>query len=70
MNNTGAAECFECPERHYCNGSFPRGYVECPIGHYCGTGTAFPTACPAGKREQSSQTVFLFVLIIFFIVSI
>ncbi|CAN0384375.1 unnamed protein product, partial [Ectocarpus sp. 12 AP-2014] len=48
MNNTGAAECFNCPERYYCDGSLPRGYEECPIGRYCETGTDVPTNCPAG----------------------
>lgn len=51
MNNTGAAECFECPERYYCDGTLPRGYVECPVGHFCETGTDVPTNCPAGKEK-------------------
>lgn len=50
MNNTGAAECFDCPERYYCDGSIPRGYEECPIGRYCETGTDVPTNCPVGEK--------------------
>lgn len=50
MNNTGAAECFECPERYYCDGSFPQGYVECPVGHFCPAGTeASLPDCPPGE---------------------
>lgn len=56
MNNTGAAECFDCPERYYCDGTIPRGYLECPIGHYCPIGTSVPINCPAGERER--YTVF------------
>ncbi len=51
MNNTGAAECFDCPERYYCDGTDPEGFVECTLGHYCETGTDVPINCPAGERE-------------------
>ena len=54
MNNTGAAECFECPERYFCDGSSPREFVECPIGHYCETGTDVATSCPAGERGYAA----------------
>lgn len=55
MNNTGAAVCFDCPERYYCDGTTPSGYTECPVGHYCpeGTGASIPN-CPSG------ETVILF----------
>eukprot|EP00752_Nemacystus_decipiens_P010330 g9202.t1 len=52
MNNTGAAECFNCPERHFCDGNSPREYEDCPIGHYCETGTDVPMSCPAGTYSD------------------
>lgn len=53
MNNTGAAECFECPERYYCDGSTPRGYTDCPVGHYCPAGTdASYIDCPSGEKKR------------------
>ncbi|CAN0388059.1 unnamed protein product, partial [Laminaria digitata] len=46
-----AAECFDCPERYYCDGSTPRGYADCPVGHYCPSGTgASYVDCPSGER--------------------
>lgn len=53
MDNTGAAECFDCPERYYCDGTDPEGFVECTLGRYCETGTDVPTNCPAGERKTS-----------------
>lgn len=53
MDNTGAAECFACPERYYCDGTDPQGYVECTLGHYCETGTDVPTNCPAGEHGNA-----------------
>lgn len=50
MNNTGAAVCFDCPERYYCDGTRPSEYVECPVGRYCPAGTdASVSSCPAGE---------------------
>lgn len=52
MNNTGAAECFPCPEGHYCDGSSPKEFVECPAGHYCpeSTDASIPN-CPSGALK-------------------
>lgn len=52
MNNTGAAECFPCPEGYYCDGSSPKEFVECPAGHYCPerTDASIPN-CPSGALK-------------------
>lgn len=59
MNNTGAVECFECPERFYCDGSTPRGYADCPVGHYCpaGTGASY-IDCPSGEKSHYRSVMF------------
>ena len=51
MNDTGAAECLDCPAGYKCvTGVEPD---PCPAGFYCPAGTGYDIQpCPEGKGEE------------------